>query len=236
MASEDEGKIHSADETPEDKEFGLLGFIEGKPTAAADFDEDRVPVYPHLVAREFLAFGVMLMVLLVISFFFDAPLEELANPGKTPNPAKAPWYFLSLQELLHYAPPFIGGVLVPGLLVITAAALPYFRGRMIVFPVTFLLATVIIPLFDGLIWATIHAVAPDFADSTRIYGLPTILLLTISAFALAKLAVSRKMDDEKVVERVRTRGFVAFVTILALLVIIGEYFRGPEWRWVWPWQ
>jgi len=96
--------------SPQDKEFGLLGFIAGRPTNLPDPDADRVSSYPHLVVREFLAFGLMLATLLVVSFLFDAPLEELANPGKTPNPAKAPWYFLSLQEMLHYAPPFIGGV------------------------------------------------------------------------------------------------------------------------------
>src|ERR1017187_5225609 len=116
--------------TPKDKEFGLLGFIEGHPTNLPDPDDDRVSSYPNLVAREFLAFGLMLAALLVVSFLFDAPLEELANAGKTPNPAKAPWYFLSLQEMLHYAPPFISGVFIPGLLVVVMCVLPYFRGRM----------------------------------------------------------------------------------------------------------
>lgn len=220
----------------DNREFGLLGFIEGKPAPVADLADDRVATYPHLVAREFLAFGVMLMTLLVVSFLFDAPLEELANPAKTPNPAKAPWYFLSLQELLHYAPPFIAGVFVPGLLVVTMCVLPYFRGRMILIPVGLLVASLVVPLFDGIIWTGLHAIAPGFADATRIYGIPTLVMLIISALWITKQALSPRFDDDQVVERWRKRLFVIFVVALALLVIIGEYFRGPEWRWVWPWQ
>lgn len=217
-------------------EFGVLGFIQGAPTSLPDSDDERVSSYPHLVAREFLAFGLMLAILLVVSFLFDAPLEELANPGKTPNPAKAPWYFLSLQEMLHYAPPFISGVFIPGLLVVVMITIPFFRGRMVILPVSFLLAAILIPLLDGVIWASLHAVAPGFADVTRSYGLPTLVLLVISAFALAKLALSRAFDDEERVERLRVRLFLAFVLILFVMVMIGQFFRGAEWRWVWPWQ
>lgn len=219
-----------------DREYGVLGFIEGKPNGLPDPDVERVSSYPHLVAREFLAFGLMLAILLVVSFLFDAPLEELANPGKTPNPAKAPWYFLSLQEMLHYAPPFISGVFIPGLLVIIMCALPFFRGRMVLLPVMFLLAAILVPLTDGLIWTGLHAFAPRFADATRSLGLPTFFLLTVSAFALAKVTLSPYFDDEGNVERFRVRLFLAFVGIVLVLVLIGQFFRGPEWRWIWPWR
>ncbi len=222
--------------SPKEKEYGLLGFIEGHPTNLPDPDGERVSSYPHLVAREFLAFGLMLAALLVVSFFFDAPLEELANPGKTPNPAKAPWYFLSLQEMLHYAPPFISGVFIPGLLVVVMCTIPYWRGRMILMPITFLLAAIVLPLLDGIVWAGIHAIAPNFADATRSYGFPTFVMLIASAFFLGKLILSPYFDDEGRVERLRTKLFLVFVGIVFVLVMIGQYFRGPEWRWVWPWQ
>lgn len=217
------------------KEFGLLGFIEGTPTNLPDPDADRISSYPHLVAREFLAFGFMLASLLVVSFLFDAPLEELANPGKTPNPAKAPWYFLSLQEMLHYAPPFISGVFIPGLLVVVMCTIPYWRGRMILLPITFLLAAILVPLIDGLLWAGLHSVVPGFADASRSLGLPTMVLLVICAFGLSKMLLSPYFDDEARVERLRTRLFLFFVAIVFVLVMIGQFFRGPEWRWVWPW-
>ena len=219
-----------------EKEFGLLGFIEGHPKNLPDPDADRVSSYPHLVAREFLAFGLMLATLLVVSFLFDAPLEELANPGKTPNPAKAPWYFLSLQEMLHYAPPFISGVVIPTLLVLVMCTIPYWRGRFIILPLTFLLALILVPLTDGLLWTGLHAVAPGFADATRSYGFPTMVMLVISALYLGKLTLSPMFDDEEKVEKLRNRLFLTFVGILFVLVMIGQFFRGPEWRWVWPWQ
>ena len=58
---------------------------------------------------------------------FNAPLEGLADPSHTPNPAKAPWYFLGLQEMLHYFPPVVAGVLVPGLVVMALIVIPYFK-------------------------------------------------------------------------------------------------------------
>ena len=62
-----------------------------------------------------------------IALLFNAPLEGLADPSHTPNPAKAPWYFLGLQEMLHYFPPVVAGVLVPGLVVMALIVIPYFK-------------------------------------------------------------------------------------------------------------
>src|SRR5690349_16103466 len=74
---------------------------------------DKVHTWPYLVRAEFIAGCVMLLVLLVWSITIDAPLEEPANPSKTPNPSKAPWYFLGLQEMLVYFDPWIAGVILP---------------------------------------------------------------------------------------------------------------------------
>ncbi len=84
-----------------------------------------VEVWPHLVAREFLAVVLSLLVLHVWSLVVNAPLEEVASPTNTPNPAKAPWYFLGLQEMLVYFDPWIAGVLIPGLIVVGLVLLPY---------------------------------------------------------------------------------------------------------------
>ena len=70
-------------------------------------DEPRVQTYPEALLRIALAIELLMIFLVVISLLFNAPLEGIANPTITPNPAKAPWYFLGLQELLHYFPPVV---------------------------------------------------------------------------------------------------------------------------------
>jgi menaquinol-cytochrome c reductase cytochrome b/c subunit len=87
--------------------------------------EDSVFVWPHLLVREFFAATIVMVMITVFSIVIDAPLREPANPNVTPNPAKAPWYFLGLQELLHYFPPSSAGVLVPGLVLTALAVLPF---------------------------------------------------------------------------------------------------------------
>ena len=86
---------------------------------------DKVNVWPHLLAIEFVALLVVLGLLIVFSVYQDAPLLELANPNEQPNPSKAPWYFLGLQELLSYFDPQVAGVLIPGLGLAGLALIPY---------------------------------------------------------------------------------------------------------------
>jgi menaquinol-cytochrome c reductase cytochrome b/c subunit len=86
---------------------------------------DKVSTWPHLVAIEFVALMVCTAALLVFSAFVDAPLLEFANFNEQPNPSKAPWYFLGLQELLSYFDPQVAGVLIPGLGLGGLAIIPY---------------------------------------------------------------------------------------------------------------
>jgi hypothetical protein len=87
---------------------------------------DKVSVWPHLLLIEFVALLGVTALLVVLSVILQAPLLELANFNATPNPSKAPWYFLGLQELLSYFDPQIAGVLIPGLVgLIGLMAVPY---------------------------------------------------------------------------------------------------------------
>ena len=90
-------------------------------------DESIVQSFPEVLFRAAIAVQVLACVLVLISLFFNAPLEGLADASHTPNPAKAPWYFLGLQELLHYFPPVVAGVLVPTLVVLALIVIPYFN-------------------------------------------------------------------------------------------------------------
>jgi len=87
--------------------------------------DDTVMTWPHLLAIEFMAAVVISVFLLLMGLFVNAPLEELANPNVTPEVAKAPWYFLGLQELLAYFHPTVAGALTPIFVLVGAALIPY---------------------------------------------------------------------------------------------------------------
>src|SRR6266404_3514718 len=87
--------------------------------------QKEVHVWPFLLRVEFLAAIIVTIILMVWSITLNAPLEEPANPNLTMNPAKAPWYFLGLQEMLVYFDPWIAGVLMPGLIIVGLMVIPY---------------------------------------------------------------------------------------------------------------
>lgn len=111
-----------------DKTYGLMEVVTGKPlfeTVGPEEAEEEVFSFPHAFYREAIALLLTLVSVILVSLFWNAPLEEIANPAKTPNPAKAPWYFLGLQELVSHSA-FVGGVLAPTLMVLALLAIPYF--------------------------------------------------------------------------------------------------------------
>jgi quinol-cytochrome oxidoreductase complex cytochrome b subunit len=107
------------------KTYGLMELARGTTPAVGINPEEEVFTWPNLVFRELLLFMITVAVVLILAICWNAPLEQIANPVHPPNPAKAPWYFLGLQELVAYSA-FWGGVVVPGLLVTALLALPYF--------------------------------------------------------------------------------------------------------------
>jgi uncharacterized membrane protein len=86
---------------------------------------DKIHSWPYWIRAEFIAGCVLVLVLMVWSLAIDAPLEEPANPTKTPNPSKAPWYFLGLQEMLVYFDPWMAGVVLPSLVIVGLMVIPY---------------------------------------------------------------------------------------------------------------
>jgi menaquinol-cytochrome c reductase cytochrome b/c subunit len=133
---------------------------------------DRVNVWPHLLIEEFVAMFILLAAVTVFSTFVNAPLRELANANLTPNPSKAPWYFLGLQELLRYFHPMIAGITIPTFILVGLAAIPFV----------------------------------DRNPSTR-------------------------PGDRKIAITL----FTVLFMFGAVLTIIGCFFRGPGYNWVWPW-
>lgn len=106
----------------------VLGVVPGKPVAGDRKEPDKqdlVMVWPNLLVRHVVAALFVLLLVLVVSIFFDAPLRDIADPTNTPNPEKAPWYFAALQELLSHFHPLVAGVLIPTAIVLGLMALPY---------------------------------------------------------------------------------------------------------------
>ena len=134
---------------------------------------DRINVWPHLLVQEFVAMLVLLAGMVIFSTFVNAPLRELANPNLTPNPSKAPWYFLGLQELLRYFHPMVAGVL--------------------------------------------------FA--------PTLVLLALAVVPYVDRNPSTKPGDRKLAITM----FTMLMMFGSTLTIIGSFFRGTGYNWVWPW-
>jgi len=98
---------------------------QGQPLFEKTEVEDRIFTWPDLVFSEFICMVLLTVVMVVWSIVLKAPLEEPANPALAPNPSKAPWYFLGLQEMLVYFDPWLAGVLLPGLIIVGLMAIPY---------------------------------------------------------------------------------------------------------------
>jgi hypothetical protein len=105
--------------------YRLLALVEGRAASRGEHSDDSRFVWPDLVFKEFLVAIAVVVLLVVWSLLVNAPLGPEADPSWTENPAKAPWYFLGLQELLVYFDPWLAGVVIPGLIVVGLIAIPY---------------------------------------------------------------------------------------------------------------
>ncbi|MEK7813461.1 MAG: cytochrome C [Candidatus Desantisbacteria bacterium] len=108
-----------------EKVYGLMAAVDGKSNLQPKNPDECTGSWPSLVYRELICAIIVTSCFILISVLFNAPLEEQANPTITPNPAKAPWYFLGLQELLVYFDPWIAGVVVPSVILIGLMMIPY---------------------------------------------------------------------------------------------------------------
>jgi menaquinol-cytochrome c reductase cytochrome b/c subunit len=108
------------------KTYGLMEVVEGTSPLLEKAPEDTVETFPHYIILLTICSLAVTFGLLLISLFFDAPLEDLANPLVTPNPGKAPWYFTGIQELIHYTnKPVIPAIILPLLIFIWLVLIPY---------------------------------------------------------------------------------------------------------------
>ena len=206
-----------------------------RPETAARVLVDRdetVMTAPHLLLREVILIQICVIAMALLSLFFDAPLEGIADPTSTPNPAKAPWYFLGLQELLHYFPPVVAGVMIPGLVVIAMVVIPYFRANLenrgfLEHPSRRQMALL----------TTITAAVAAFLVAWRVWAVLVPTLLLYGAMVLPSLPFCPP-SWRRQLTRVTLSDWIMtwFVAVAVILTVIGTLFRGPGWKWVWPWQ
>ena len=198
-------------------------------------DDDLVMTFPHLVVKELIALIAMSLVLVLVSLLFDAPLEEVANPMKTPTPAKAPWYFLGLQELLHYYPPLVSGVIMPGLAVLGLAIIPYFdinlkRGPFWETRRVFKLRATVAVLFALCIafyLSGAHPVWPVIGPTLAVGGLMVLPGLRGTGTPFRHWLGTRSLAFWI---------FTWFLVVAVTLTVIGVFFRGPGWGFTLPWR
>ncbi|MEE4218395.1 MAG: cytochrome b N-terminal domain-containing protein [Xanthomonadales bacterium] len=201
-----------------------------------------VNTVPHLVSREIAMTFVVLAAILAVSMVFNAPLAEQANPGMSPNPTKAPWYFMGIQEILMHFHPLFAALIIPATLTAGLLYLPYIsydadtrgvwfcsrKGRKL----AFLAAVVAIALTVGLVLLddlVLSVNTPSPPNLVRNGLLPFLAMLAIGTgvYALARRRLAASKNEA--VQAVFTLVMVSFIT----LTVIGIWFRGAGMQLMW---
>jgi quinol-cytochrome oxidoreductase complex cytochrome b subunit len=197
-------------------------------------DDDQVMTYPTALSRFIIALEVAFVLLVWISLLANAPLEGIADPMHTPNPAKAPWYFLGLQELLHYFPPMVAGVLVPGLVVGALIVIPYFN----------------VNIEGESLWArdrklrlmVVGASLTLFCAFLLVFDVIVALVPTLLIGGLMLWSARFSRESPRLFHRWLTSKPLSFwimswfLVEFTVLTVVGTFFRGPGWAWVLPWN
>lgn len=213
-----------------------------------------VHVWPHLVSIELIAALVFTLLLSIMAVFVRAPFYRMADPELTPNPAKAPWYFLGLQELLLHMHPAVAGVMVPTALLILLGAIPYIdrskKGTGIWFyskkgvPITIFSAIYTTVWNLGLIFIDEWLPAGDafgIAPFLKMHGFPSafaeifvpLALMTFIPFSLWVIVKRHWNADTR---ELMISMYSFFMASFIVLTIIGTAFRGEGMALSWPWD
>lgn len=225
-------KIESGFSSDAKKEPRRIVFITRNTSAKVKDDrEPKLMTYPHLLIREAIVFEVLIIAMVLIALFWDAPLEQLANPLLTPNPAKAPWYFLGLQELLHFFPPFVAGILIPTLVLLALIVIPYFHVNIEGKPLWGEQASKRLGIVIGVVIALLIFLAVFDAWTIIVPTVAVALLLAASYQSKATRGWMGALRAKPLSWWVMTW----FIATAICLTVVGTFFRGPGWSWVWPW-
>lgn len=209
------------------------------PSAPRDTDPPRATregkslPYWELLFRETIAIELLASVLVWIALTWDAPLGLLANPEQTPKLAKAPWYFTGLQELLHYFPPLVAGIILPTLIVLALIVVPFFH----------------VNIKDENLWVR-HKSRRMTILSVLVAALSAVLVWFKAWDPLAPVwVIAILMFIAAASQGHHAKGFRHWLSTKPLsfwimswflmeavvLTSVGTFFRGPGWTWVVPW-
>lgn len=228
-----------------DKTYALMELVRGTSPMANKGPDNTVFSFPVVALLEMsLLLGTTLLVF-IFSILRNAPLEDIANPNVTTNPAKAPWYFVGLQELLEHMHPLVAGVLIPTVLVLFLLVIPYIdndrtgagrwftslRGKRIA-SLSAVYALVAMPLLIVLdnafnLRESLRAIAPEVVSQIILPG----LIVTLAAWLPAIMLLRWRPTPREILLCLFTVMLVAAV----VFTLSGFLFRGPGFKLYWPW-
>jgi len=212
-----------------------------------DRDSPMVDTRPHLLNREFVVAIALLAAIFLLSSLLDAPLRERANPSFSPNPAKAPWYFMGLQELLIHFHPFIAVVVFPVTVLAAAVCLPYIKHDDTNQGIWFLsdrgVRSAKFSLAAGVLFTVLFIGLSELLPDPEVLlpavpplittGLVPFLVLALSMWLFIKIIRERlTLFRSELIQSV----IVLMITSYTILTLAGIFFRGEGMNLVWPWQ
>ena len=229
-------------ETAPSKTYGLMAVVRGKTPAVDRNLADTIPTYPHGVYAISALTMLTLAVMLVLGYYFDAPLKEAANPLVPENPAKAPWYFLGIQELVSYSA-FAGGVGIPMLVVLGLMLVPYLDrerediglwfggrgGRWVCLTSALFAAAVVVGMLAVTInFGWLRDWFPHIPQLVIILVNPGTLFTLV--FAIWSLVITKATNSTR---KGALAVFTCFLVSFAILTYFATVFRGPNWGFYW---
>jgi hypothetical protein len=229
-----------------DKTYALVEVVRGESPLVGKGPDETVFAFPVVLLWE----GVLLLGVTLAVFLFSlvkqAPLEEIANPLVTTDPAKAPWYFIGLQELLEHMHPTLAGVIIPTVLVLFLVALPYLdhsharvgvwfssaRGKRIV-ALTALYTLMVMPAYIALdnrfsLRELLREAAPPWVSQWLLPAAILAVLVGLPALVLWRLKAN--------VRELMLALFTIMLISAIVFTVSGFLFRGPGFKLYWPWQ
>lgn len=228
------------------KSYALVELMPGESPMVSKGPENTIFSFPIVLLWEIILLLGVTLAIFLFSLFKQAPLDEIANPMVTTDPAKAPWYFVGLQELLEHMHPLVAGIIIPGALILFLISLPYVdhsrtnvgvwfssaRGKKITL-LSALYSLVVMPTYIILDNAfPLRELLRDRVPQWVAQGLlPSAILLLLAGLPLLILWRLKANRREMMLAL-----FTVIMVAAVVLTVSGFLFRGPGFKLYWPWE